>query len=775
MQTTSPVRTVAVLGTYIPRLCGLATFTSDLTVALSRAAPDVDSWAMAMNDRGEGYAYPDQVRFEVHQDRLAEYRQAAEFLEHSHADVLCLQHEFGIFGGPAGRHILQLLRDVHLPLVTTLHTVLCDPNADQRAVLDELAARSDRLVVMSERAASVLQEVYRVPAGRIAVIPHGIPDVPFMDPNYFKQQLGVEGRTVILTFGLLSAGKGIEYMIEALPDVVRAFPDVVYVVLGATHPHVLAHEGEAYRERLQELARTLGVEQHVRFHNRFVPLEELCTFLGAAELYVTPYLGAAQASSGTLAYALGSGNAVISTPYWVAEELLADGRGLLTPFRDSQTLAENVLSLLHDRTRMHAMRKLAYAHTRSMVWSEVARRFLKLFAEVKVERFTRPFAEHRPRRPALDPRVLPPIAIDHLLALTDDTGIYQHARLAIPQRAHGYCTDDNARALLVAVRAPSALRPKLNTAAVRYASFLEHALHPDSKRFRNFMTYDRQWTEDVGSDDCHGRAVWALGEAIERGTPVWLFGCAIQLFQEAIGALEQISSPHALALAAPGLHAYLRRFPGDRSVRKAYIGLVQSLHAQFLENEQPGWQWPEEMLTYDNARMPLALLQAGRLLEDPTLADAGLRMLDWLMEVQISPEGHFMAIGNRGWYPRGGRRARFDQQPLEAHASLDACLEAFALTGDTAWRDRAHACFGWFLGHNDLRTPLVDLSSGGCRDGLHGEGANQNLGAESTLAWMLSLMAMHEAMSGESSSHPDTLEALLRQAPAPVIPVRAKG
>lgn len=754
------VQAVAVLGNYLPRQCGIATFTSDLTEALAAAGPEVDTWAMAMNDRDEGYAYPPQVHFEIHQDRLVDYRQAARFLDQGSADVLCLQHEFGIFGGPAGSHVIDLLTQVKLPVVTTLHTVLTDPNDDQRFVMEGLIRHSDRLVVMADRAVTILQEVYGVPRRQIAHLPHGIPDVPFLDPNYFKEQLGVDGQTLILTFGLLSPGKGIEYMIRAMPAVIREFPDVVYMVLGATHPHVLQRDGDAYRTSLRELAEALGVGEHVRFDNRFVPLGELCDFLSAAELYVTPYLGAAQIASGTLAYALGTGNAVISTPYRCAEELLADGRGILTPFRDPQALAASVLALLQNRVEMHAMRKRAYEYTREMVWPRVARRYLDLFAQVKAERATRPAAERNGRTPALELRDLPALSIDHLLAMTDDTGMLQHARFAIPQRAHGYCTDDNARALLVALRAPASLRPALRRATALYASFLEHAFNPARGRFRNFLTYERHWTEEVGSDDSHGRTMLTLGAAVELGEPDWLSGFAVHLFRDAMPAVESLTSPRAEALSILGLHAYLQRYPGDRGGRRLHDDLATRLCGRF-EHATSDWPWLEDSLTYENARIPQALLQAGAFLGRPAMTEVALRALDWLMTVQTARGGHFCAVGNQGWYTRGGTQARFDQQPLEAHASLDACLEAYRATGLRTWSTRAQGCLAWFLGHNDAGMQVADPIGGGCRDGLHSEGLNENQGAESTVSWMLSLLAMRAFLLEEASSEEPPLPTLV--------------
>ncbi len=747
---------LALIGNYLPRACGIATFTTDLAEAISAEAPDLECWAVVMNDVPEGYRYPPKVRFEINQNRIADYHLAAGFLNMNQIDVVCLQHEYGIFGGPLGSHILELARDLRMPLVTTLHTVLEEPTARQKEVIEELGRISDRLIVMSRRSIEFLRSIYGIPEEKIRHVHHGIPDLPFVDPNFYKDQFGVEGRTVLLTFGLLSPNKGIEHMIRALPTVLEKRPDVVYVVLGATHPHVKRLHGEEYRLGLLRLAKELGVDAHVIFHNRFVDSEELCEFLGAADIYITPYIGRAQTVSGTLAYALGAGKAVVSTPYWYAEEMLAEGRGRLVPFRDPQALAAEVTDLVANEVERHAMRKRAYTFCREMVWKEVARRYLEVFAEAKAERVRNPRPVARKQETERLVEQLPEIKLDHLRTLTDDTGILQHAIFAAPNRAHGYCTDDNARALMVAMMAQDAMADDgdLQTLIAIYLSFLHHAFDEASGRFRNFLSYERRWKEEQGSEDCHGRAVWALGVAVSVASKDWQIGCAMSLFERGIRQCAALRSPRALAFSLLGCHNYLKRFGGDSEARHTLEVIAQRLHRDLLANATPQWPWLEDSLTYVNAKIPHALLLGGQVLKEEAMVADGLRSLRWLIEVQTAPEGHFVPIGNRGWYPKGGAKARFDQQPIEAQAMVEACIEAHNATGEEGWMERARWAFDWFLGKNDLGVPLYDYSTGGCRDGLNPEGANQNQGAESTLAWLLALLGIHSHVGERALSAP---------------------
>ncbi|MGB8951684.1 MAG: glycosyltransferase family 4 protein [Candidatus Aminicenantales bacterium] len=734
---------IAFVGNYIPRRCGIATFTTDLCEAIAREVPTTNCVAAAMNDTPEGYSYPDRVRFEIAQNDVDQYRQLADFLNMGQVDLACIQHEYGIFGGLAGSYLLIAVRRLRMPIVTTLHTVLKHPDEAQKQVLIELCSLSERVVVMSQRSAEFLQEIYAVPAGRIDLIHHGIPDMPFVDPNYYKDLFGVDGRRVILTFGLLSPNKGIEFMINALPDIIRRFPDVVYLVLGVTHPNVKREKGEEYRLGLQRLARDIGVADNVVFHNRFVDIDELCRFLGAADLYVTPYLVMEQSVSGTLAYSLGTGKAIVSTPYWYAEELLDKRRGQLVPFRDAGALASASIELLESEAERHAMRKRAYAFGRMMVWKEVARQYLQTFERASQERLishARPSLTHTADMLDID---LPELNLSHVLTLTDDTGILQHARRTVPNLAEGYTTDDNARALIAVLRAQQVDQDSeaLRRLATRYLAFLDYALNRENGLFRNYLGYDRRWTEPAGSEDAHGRALWSLGSTVGASKDDGIVALAMNLFEAGLAAVETFSSPRAWAFSLLGICSFIKRFPGASEARRFRDSIAARLLQLYQANAHEEWPWFEQSLAYENARLSQALLRAASEMENQEMAEAGLKSLGWLVQVQTAPEGHFVPIAHVGWH-RTAERARFDQQPVEAQSTIEACFRAYRMTGERRWREWMARAFEWFLGRNDLGLPLYDYATGGCHDGLHPEGVNANEGAESTLALICSLLTM---------------------------------
>jgi glycosyltransferase involved in cell wall biosynthesis len=740
------LKSIVLIGNHLPRLCGIATFTTHLLESIALNAPDKACWAVAMNDRPEGYSYPPVVRLEISQNQLNDYSVTADLLNINHVDVVCLQHEYGIFGGKRGSFIIDLLRDLKMPVVTTLHTILKDPSPQDRHIMMQLAEFSDRLVVMSERSVQFLRDIYRVPEEEIVLIHHGIPDAPFVKSDDYKDKLGVSGKKIILTFGLLSPGKGIEVVIDALPEIVKAHPQVIYMVVGATHPHLKAEQGENYRNNLHLRAKELGVSDHIVFYDRFVADEDLLEFIGAADIYVTPYLNEAQIISGTLAYALGMGKAVVSTPYWHAQELLADDRGRLVPFRDRVALVREVIDLLDHPEACRAIQQRAYQYGRKMIWSDVGRRYLDTFAEATRQRFRKKIPEHRLEPLGLRQQRLPEIKLNHLRRMTDGTGMLQHASYTVPDRMHGYCVDDNARALIVAVTAQD-LQPldsSLGDLASVYLSFLGYAFNEQTGWFRNFMSYDRRWLELTGSEDSHGRALWGLGIAVAMGRDAGEVVYAADLFQRALDTVEHFTSPRAVAFAIIGTHAYLARYSSDSRARRMRKILGDRLMAWFRNAASEAWPWCEDILSYDNARLPQALLLSGQWLPDREMLDMGLRTLDWLKQVQTDEKGrHFAAIGNHGWFTRDGSKARFDQQPIEAAAMVDACIEAFNCTGDEKWISYAYRCLNWYQGENDLGVALCDYATGGCRDGLEAQGANENQGAESTLCWLMALLAVY--------------------------------
>ena len=752
------INSVAVIGNYLPRQCGIATFTKDLVEGLSAEAPDIFNWVAAMNDTPEGYPYPEKVRFEINQNKLSDYTMASQFLNISQTDIVCVQHEYGLFGGPAGSHLLKLLADLRMPVVTTLHTVLKDPAPEYRAVMCKLSDLSDKLVVMSRKASGFLKDIYAVPEDKIVFIHHGIPDTPFIDPSFYKDKFGVEGKKVLLTFGLLSPNKGIENVLQALPAVIKKHPDVAYIILGATHPNILKFHGDEYRIMLQQLVHKLGINEHVIFQNRFVELKELCEFLGIADIYVTPYLEEAQITSGTLAYAMGTGKAVISTPYWYATEMLAEDRGRIVPFNNPDAMAEQIVELLDNDVERHAMRKKAYTFSRDAVWKEVCRKYLQVFSEVRQNRTRNP----RPRHSYVEnikiitDFELPEIKLDHLKAFTDDTGMLQHANYTIPDRTHGYCTDDNARALLAAAMGQKYLPTNglgLDLLSGHYLGFLLYAFNEKNGRFRNFMTYSRQWMEEIGSEDAHGRALWCLGKAVAFLDNSGHLAMSTTLFNKALRSAENFHSPRAIAFSLVGIHAYLYKFSGDSDVRRIRGVLADRLFSQFKDNGTDDWPWLENALNYANGKLPHALLLSGQWMQRNDMIEMGLNSLKWLLAVQTE-DNHFVPIGSNGWYEKDGFRARFDQQPVEANAMVEACVEAFNVTRDHIWFESAVMCFNWFLGHNDLNMPLYDPKTGGCRDGLMADGINQNEGSESSLAWLLSLMTLQKLYADEILNQP---------------------
>ncbi|MEO7504218.1 MAG: glycosyltransferase family 4 protein [Sphingomicrobium sp.] len=727
-----PFGRIALIGNALPRNCGLATFTSHLSDALAVRYPALTLDHYAMDD-ASGVTYPNAITT-IHADERDAYRKAARAIADSGAEAVWLQHEFGIFGGEAGAYILDLIEDVRLPLAVTVHTVLETPSMAELEVFRRLLARADLLIVMAESGAATLRRRYGVDPRRIMVIPHGVPDRPLVAPDSLKARFGLEGRTVLMTFGLLAPDKGIAHMIEAMPAIVAAHPDALYLVVGATHPNLLRHDHDAYRHSLEERVTELGMSDHVRFDNRFVEQEELLDLLQASDVYVTPYLNMAQVTSGTLSYAAAVGKPIVSTPYVHAAELLADGRGVLVDPGSNEALASAIGKLLDEPERREALSRAIYHNARAMLWPRVAERALEAMAARR----------GAVRAPANDRRIdaseALALSLEGVERMSDGTGMLQHSIHGIPDRDHGYCIDDNARALLLAV-----LRrddPRAARLAYTYAAFVQGAWNPDTRRFRNFMGFDRRWLEDAGSEDSNGRTLWALGvaglKAVDRSMKAW----ARELYELAVDAMDPLHSPRAQAFAALGAIARIEHEPAHQpslgAIERAGA-TMDMLHRRFARD---GWDWYEPVLAYDNARLCEAHIRAGMALGRPDWVETGVRTLGWIESIQRGARGQFRPVGSESFGHRYAPPAAFDQQPLEASAMIDAAAAALKATGDARWHETAAAAFGWFVGDNEAGVPLAIPEHGSCYDGLMRHGINRNQGAESILSLHLAAIAM---------------------------------
>lgn len=773
------MNSICFVGNYAPRCCGIATFTHDLRNSVMHARPGVDAPVAMVVDATDKGTFPREVRFEIAEQDRGAYRRTAAAINASGAQAVSLQHEFGIFGGPCGSWIIDLLEDLTIPVITTCHTVLKTPSPEQRHIIREIARLSQRIIVMARKGAEFLQEIYDVPAEKIEVIQHGIPDLKLSSSEItaLRETHGWGTRPVMLTFGLLSPNKGIEHAIRALPEIVRNHPGMLYVVAGATHPNLVREQGETYRNSLIDLAEELGVSANVQFINRFVSEKELVALIGAADLYLTPYLNEAQITSGTLAFAFGLGKPVISTPYWYAEEMLSDGAGILVPFSNSEAIAAAASGLLSDESKRSAMSALARERGASMGWKHVGTQYADLMESFL--RLRRPgiltsvpaLAKSSDPAAAAAASVVPFI---HLERMTGEFGIFQHASLKQPDPVHGFCADDNARvAILLATMDQEDDRlsqPTIASLRTRCVASLTSAYNPKLMRFRNFMNIRGQWLEDCGSEDSHGRVLWALGTLISKMPASGRSSKMVTLFLEAALSVRQFTSPRAWAFTLMGLAAFASTRIAEPAVRQLQRHLSDKLLALHRATAGPRWNWFEDVITYDNAKIPEALLATWEQLQQPAMLETGLSTLEFLLEEQTAPRGHFRPVGCDGFWVRGGRPARFDQQPLEAQAMVAASLKAAACTRERAWMEAARDIHRWFTGYNDHGMPVADAREGGCHDGLTPTGVNGNMGAESTLAFLQATTDLQAASSNFAlrTVRPDNIT------PIPV-PARERG
>ncbi len=741
---------IAYIGTYPPRQCGIGVFTNDLYTSmitnpattgnnnLSRMA-NIDGFVIAINDHDQDYDYAEEVKFSIRQEHQNDYLAAAKFINESNADVCILEHEFGIFGGQNGIYILLLLHRLRMPLIVTLHTIVKNTSYNEKAVMQQICKMAQKVVVMSHKAVEFLTTIYEVENEKIEIIEHGVPDILF-DQEEVKKELKLENKKFLLTFGIISRNKGIETAIKALPKVVEKHPEVIYMVLGKTHPNVLRHSGEEYREELQSLVENLGLEDHVVFVNEFISQNQLFQYLCASDIYITPYLNEAQITSGTLSYAVGVGSAVISTPYWHASELLADGRGKIFNFGDSEELSNIVIDLLDHPEKLRALRKNAYDYGRTITWPKSGDKYVALVKQVLVD---------SPKVASLtqtlvDPSMLPEFSLEHIRRLTDDTGIIQHANFGIPNLKEGYCLDDNARALLMVLMSYQRTNGELelNLATV-YLSYI-HYMQNEDGTFRNFLGFNREFLDEVGSEDSFGRAIWALGYLLSYAPKDAFYQTGKLVFFNAAPNFEKLQSIRSIANTILGISYYLKTNPADESMNERLRILSDKLIQHYEINSSVSWKWFEPLLAYDNGILPLALLHAAEVLHNDTIHKVALESMEFLTSITLQ-EGYLSIVGNENWYEKEGERSMFAQQPVDALAMILMFQQAYQLTKNKEYLTKLFSCFMWFLGENDLRMNLIDFETKGCCDGFESYGVNRNQGAESSLAYLISYLIVLDA------------------------------
>jgi glycosyltransferase involved in cell wall biosynthesis len=739
---------IAFIGTYPPRQCGIGTFTHNLVKAIvaNTDSKKVSKHAMviAINGDGHEYDYPDEVKFTIRQNLQQDYINAAKFINYSDAEVCILEHEFGIFGGDDGVFILPLLHRLEVPLIVTFHTVLRDPSYTQRAVVEEIGKQAARIVVMSKRAVDFLADIYKIPREKIVLIEHGVPEFTKISSKQAKQKHGLTERKVLLTFGLLSRNKGIETAINALPSVVEKHPDLLYIVLGATHPNVLKHAGEEYRDYLRRLVKNLNLEQNVYFNNEFVTEAKLFEYLNASDIYLTPYLSEAQITSGTLSYAVGAGCAVVSTPYWHAQELLDNGRGRLFGFKNSDELATILNQLLDDEKQLVKLRENAVNYGKKIRWPKIGKQYLYL-AEYVYDNWDK---EQDNEKQPIDIRMLPAYNLEHIKRLTDDTGIVQHAKYGIPNLKEGYCMDDNSRALLMALMAYRQNKDKETLRLMPiYLSYI-HYMQRENGNFRNFLSFSRQFLDEYGSEDSFGRTIWALGYLLRFPPNDAFRQIGREIFSRSVQHFDRIESIRGAANTAIGISYYLKEVQNDEGMVKKMNRLVEIITSKYEENRTDDWQWFENEMTYDNAIIPLALFSAYEITGNEKTLETAMESTQFL-ESKTMTKDYFRPIGNKGWLKKGGEIPEYDQQSIDTMAMILLYNQMFQATKKRNYIEKMFKCYLWFLGENSLRLPLFDHETQGCCDGLEANGVNRNQGAESTLAYWISHLTILSAQEKE--------------------------
>ena len=734
---------IAFIGTYPPRECGIGTFTNHLYKSIlthdEKQANTDTGFVVALNDNELTYKYPEEVKLSIRQDHQSDYLEAVKHINISGADLCILEHEFGIFGGQSGVYILPLLYRLEIPLIVTLHTILKNPSYNEKAVLQEICKMANRIVVMTNKAIEFLTEIYQVPLQKIALIEHGVPDIHF-NPIASKKEFKLDNKKVLLTFGFIGRNKGIETVIKALPGIVNKYPEVVYIVLGKTHPNVIRHSGEEYRIYLMRLAKTLQVDKHVIFLNEFIDEQDLFKYLYASDIYITPYLNEAQITSGTLSYAVGVGSTVISTPYWHAEELLAEERGILFNFNDSEHLSRIINQLFDHPDDMAKLKKKAADYGQNITWSKTGEKYSALAHTILTEGTTSVVKKEI----EIDLLILPPFSLTHINRMTDDTGIIQHAKFGIPNLKEGYCLDDNSRALLMVLMAYRQMKDEraleLSPIYLSYIHYMQNA----NGTFRNFLSFSRNYLDEVGSEDSFGRTIWALGYLLCYAPNDAYYQTGRLLFFNAAPNFEKLKSIRSIANTMIGICYYLKSNPSDDSMTERLRNMAYVLVKHYDDNQSPDWRWFESLLAYDNGILPLALLHSAQILNDDKITRTAIATMNFLT-LHTMKDNYLSIIGNEKWFKKKGERSLFAQQPIDAMAMILMYHQAYYLTKDKEYLNKLYLSFLWFLGENDLRMSLYDFETKGCCDGFENYGVNRNQGAESSLAYLISHLTVLQA------------------------------
>lgn len=744
---------IAFVATYPPRQCGIGTFTHSLAHAMkNNEDAENEIIIIAMTDNHEVYAFPPEVKLTIHQEHQTDYLAAADFINRSGAEVCILEHEFGIYGGQSGVYILPLLHRLHIPLIATLHTILEKPSYTEKAILQQICKMSDKLVVMSHKAIQFLEDIYEVPSDKIVRIEHGVPNIKF-DKTTSRAEFKLTDKKLLLTFGFVGRNKGIETVINALPQIIEKHPEVYYIVLGKTHPNVLRSAGEEYRNYLQRRIKTLKLDDHVNLLNEFVEEKELFKYLAACDIYITPYINEAQITSGTLTYAMGSGCAVVSTPYWHAAELLTQNKGRLFDFKDENGLADILNELLDHPETLKNIQKKAVAYGQDIIWPKIGDRYFQL-AKRLISELTKPQSN---KESAIDLLLLPPFSLAHIKRLTDDTGIIQHAKFGIPNLKEGYCLDDNSRALLMVCMA---YKQKKNALALElmpvYMSYIHYMQNPNGT-FRNFLSFNRNFLDEVGSEDSFGRTIWVLGYLMGHAPNDAYYQTARLIFFNAAPNFEKLDSIRGIANTVIGLCYYLKTNPSDDEMKMCLLRMTEVLLAHFEKNKSENWNWFESLLAYDNGILPLALLHASQVLENKKAKVIAFEAMRFLTSHTLK-DGYLSVIGNREWFVKDKERSIYAQQPIDAMAMVLMYHQAFVVTGERSYLEKLFTSFMWFLGENDLRMSLYDFETKGCCDGFEDYGVNRNQGAESSLAYLISHLTVLQAY--EDSYHGQEIKNL---------------